>query len=73
MNSEAIIQNLRDSGCGENTITEFVNDLNDKNFSHGLKLLKVHRNVLLDELHKEQKQIDCLDYLVYKMRKENLI
>ncbi|MDE7279664.1 MAG: hypothetical protein K2N26_08075 [Oscillospiraceae bacterium] len=73
MNSEAIIQNLRDSGCGENTIMEFVNDLNDKNFSHGLKLLKAHRNALLDELHKEQKQIDCLDYLVYKMRKENLI
>ncbi|MBD5138274.1 MAG: hypothetical protein HDT24_03050 [Ruminococcus sp.] len=73
MNSEAIIQNLKDSGCGENTIKTFVNNFNDKKFSDGLKLLEVHRRTLLDELHKEQKQIDCLDYLVYKMRKENLI
>lgn len=73
MNSEAIIQNLKDSGCGENMIETFVNNFNDKKFSDGLKLLEAHRRVLLDELHKEQKQIDCLDYLVYKMRKENLI
>ena len=73
MNSEAIIQNLKDSGCGEKTIKAFVNNFNDKKFSDGLKLLEAHRRALLDELHKEQKQIDCLDYLVYKMRKENLI
>lgn len=73
MNSDAIIQNLKDSGCGENTIKAFVNNFNDKKFSEGLKLLEAHRRILLDELHKEQKQIDCLDYLVYKMKKENLI
>ncbi len=73
MNSEAIIQNLNATGCGEYTLKAFVNNFNDKKFSDGLKLLEAHRRTLLDELHKEQKQIDCLDYLVYKMRKENLI
>ncbi len=69
---EPIIQNLRGSGCGEDVIKAFVEDLREKKISEGLKLLEAHRRVLLDELHKEQKRIDCLDYLVYKMRKENL-
>lgn len=69
---EAIIQNLKDSGCGAETIEEFVEDMRKEKYSEGLKLLAAHRRVLLDELHKEQKRIDCLDYLVYKMKKENL-
>ncbi len=69
---EPIIQNLRDSGCGEDVIKAFVEDLREKKISEGLRLLEAHRRVLLDELHKEQKRIDCLDYLVYKMRKGNL-
>lgn len=69
---ESIIRNLKDSGCGEETIKAFVEYLRTKKYSEGLKLLEVHRRVLLDELHKEQKRIDCLDYLVYKIRKENL-
>lgn len=68
---ESIIQNLKDSGCGEDIIKAFVEDLREKKISEGLKLLEAHRRALLDELHKEQKRIDCLDYLVYKMRKEN--
>ena len=76
MNSEyekSIIRNLRDSGCGEEIIKAFVEDFNGEKFSEGLKLLEAHRRVLLDELHKEQKRIDCLDYLVYKIKKEMMI
>lgn len=75
INSEyenAIIRNLKDSGCGEEIIKAFVEDLRERKISEGLKILEAHRRVLLDELHKEQKRIDCLDYLVYKMKKENL-
>ncbi len=66
---ESIIRNLKDSGCGEETIKAFVKDIREKKITEGLKLLEAHRRVLLDELHKEQKRIDCLDYLVYKIRK----
>ena len=69
---ESIIQNLKDSGCGAETIEAFVKDLRKEKYSEGLKLLAAHRRTLLDKLHKEQKQIDCLDCLVYKMKKENL-
>lgn len=66
---EAIIQNLMDAGCDKAVITAFVEDIHAEKIAEGLKLLAVHRSSLLDELHKEQKRIDCLDYLVYKMEK----
>ncbi len=69
----AIVQNLVDAGCGQEFIAEFMEDFRKKNISKDLKLLAAHRRLLLDNLHKEQKRIDCLDYLVYKMEKENSI
>lgn len=69
-NENAIIQNLIDAGCEEDFIAEFMKDFRAENISKNLKLLATHRRLLLDNLHKEQKRIDCLDYLVYKMTKE---
>lgn len=36
----------------------------------GTQLLQKHRRSLLDNLHRDQKQIDCLDYLLFMMGKE---
>lgn len=33
------------------------------------RLLGKHRDTLLDTMHREQKRIDCLDYLLYQMKK----
>ncbi len=66
-NDEAIIQNLVDAGCDRDTITAFVEDIHEEKIAEGLKLLATHRRSLLDDLHKEQRRIDCLDYLIYKM------
>lgn len=69
--SETIIQNLKDAGCDSDTIEKFMADLQKGKEANGLKRLAAHRKNLLDSLHREQKCIDCLDYLVYKMRKAN--
>lgn len=66
----AIRQNLIDAGCGQEFITEFMEDLKQGKTTEELKLLAAHRRTLLDKLHREQKRIDCLDYLVYTMEKE---
>lgn len=34
-----------------------------------LKLLSGQRDNLLERIHQEEKQIDCLDYLVYQIKK----
>lgn len=69
--SEMIIQNLKDAGCDSDTIEKFMADLQKGKEANGLKRLAAHRKNLLDSLHREQKCIDCLDYLVYQMRKAN--
>ena len=69
--SESIIQNLKDAGCDSETIENFMADLQKGKEANGLKRLAAHRKNLLDSLHREQKCIDCLDYLVYQMRKAN--
>lgn len=66
----AIRQNLIDAGCGQEFIAEFMEEYMQGKTAEELKLLAAHRRTLLDELHREQKRIDCLDYLVYTMEKE---
>lgn len=34
-----------------------------------LEILEVKRSAILDEMHKNEKQLECLDYLRYKMKK----
>lgn len=65
-----IIQNLKDAGCDTDIISEFVEDMKNGSMRSGFRLLESHRRFLLDEMHKEQKQIDCLDYLVYQLKKQ---
>lgn len=68
---DAIIQNLKDAGCDTETIKNFMSDLQKGDEKSSLKRLNIHRKKLLDSLHKEQKCIDCLDYLVYQMSGTN--
>lgn len=65
---EVIIQNLKDAGCDSDTIEKFMVDLQQGKKSSGLKRLAAHREKLLESLHRKQKCIDCLDYLVYQMK-----
>ncbi len=68
---DAIIQNLKDAGCDTETIERFMSDLRKGDEKSSLKCLNIHRRKLLASLHKEQKCIDCLDYLVYQMSGKN--
>lgn len=67
---EETIQNLKDAGCDSATVTAFLKEVKSGKSARAMKLLEKHRRTLLDDLHENQKQIDCLDYLVYQMKKE---
>ena len=62
---QTITENLKDAGCDQEMITEFFDKSGKKD--EQLRILKRHRQQLLDRVHKEEKRIDCLDYLVYQM------
>ena len=70
METNAIVQNLKDAGCSACIISDFMEDLKEGRTAEGLKLLAVHRRSLLNHLHEEQKRIDCLDYLVWQMERK---
>ena len=44
----------------------------DGNAQKMLPLLKSYKCGLLGKVRKEQEQIDCLDFLVYSIQKENI-
>lgn len=69
-NYEAVIQNLIDAGCDKREIDCFIKEYESGNVKKEVTMLEAHRKILLDGLHKKQRQIDCLDYLVYKLGKE---
>ena len=67
---EDIVQNLRDAGCDEDIISKFLECVEKGKKPESLRLLKRQRSELLDAVHKEQRKIDCLDYLVYMMHRQ---
>lgn len=64
---EDIIQNLKDAGCDQDTIEIFMDDWQSGRQDKGTQLLQKHRRFLLNVLHKDQKRIDCLDYLLFML------
>ena len=67
---DSLIQNLEDAGCSQETAAQFMELGVMGKKKDQLKLLEQHRKRLLETIHKNEKQIDCLDYLVFRMKKE---
>lgn len=63
----AIIQNLKDAGCSQETIDCCIACLDTGRKKELLERLEKQRKGILDKIHKGQKQIDCLDYLVFQI------
>lgn len=66
LSPEAVIQNLKDAGCGPQAIRRFENCAS---LQERLQFLARQRGRLLESLHTQQRRIDCLDYLVYQLEK----
>lgn len=67
--AEALLcRNLRDAGCEEEEIRQFLRLGRQGRHREQLGLLSAHRAALLERLHTSQRQIDCLDYLIYQMK-----
>ena len=70
MSNEDMIQNLRDAGCPPEAITGFMHCMESGEVKKGLMLLEQQRRELLAGIHEGQRKLDCLDYLVYQMRRK---
>ena len=68
---DKLLRNLKDAGCDDETIKKFFQLRAGGRKQEQYRLLSMHRALLLDKLHVSQQMIDCLDYLVYAMKKED--
>ena len=64
---QALLDALRDAGLCGREVERFL-ALEEREGQ--LRLLSAHRQQLLKRLHREEKRIDCLDYLVHQLRKQ---
>ena len=69
---EALIQNLQDAGCNQKLIDNFFSLLDQKQFDQIYILLRKYRNTLLNNIHKQQKEIDILDYLIVDLKRRDI-
>ena len=65
-------QNLLDAGCGSDTVQRCMDLVKKRENTELLRLLSRHRRELLDMVHQSEKRIDCLDYLIYQIEKQNI-
>lgn len=66
---KAVIQNLIDAGCKQDVIDKFNEFDGNGDIRGKIRLLAAHRQELLDGLNTCKKRIDCLDYLIVKLKK----
>ncbi|ACV22829.1 hypothetical protein [Slackia heliotrinireducens] len=64
-----IVQGLRDACCTEECIEAFMRAYDEGRPKDGLKAIEGFRRKTLEELHEQQRRIDCLDYLTYEMNR----
>lgn len=63
-----IIETLTDIGCDEQFIGQILSK--DTAITEQICLLTEKRAQLLKQLHRAEKNIDCMDYLIYELKKE---
>ena len=59
---------LKDAGCTDEMVEKFMALQDSEDEEQQIRLLSGYRKHLLEKLHREEKRIDCLDYLLYQMQ-----
>lgn len=67
-NHFSIKECLEDAGCSKEMIQSVIDCIQNDEHERKMMLLKEHRCHLLKKIHYVQKQIDCLDYLLYQFK-----
>lgn len=65
-------QALMDAGCGEATIKSCASYAGRGEWNKLFPLIAKEKAALLETVHDNRKKIDCLDFLVYEIRKKHI-
>ena len=64
-----VYQNLKDAGCDRELTERCMSFVKKGNIGGMLPILTNYRVSLLNTVRTVQNQIDCLDYLIYKLQR----
>ncbi len=62
----SMIISLKKIGLKKDMIADFINSKNNQ-----LSILKKQRQIILDNIHFQQKNLDIIDFLIYQLTKNN--
>lgn len=68
--SERLEEYLDDIGCSSKEKIEILEYAKNHDIQNIIRLLRRHRQLTLNTIHKEEKQISCLDYIIFQLEKE---
>ena len=72
--AQAILrENLKDAGCDQDMICRCEVLAQGEKKGELMRALSLHRQTLLDAVHENERRIDCLDYLIYQIEKQDRI
>lgn len=69
--NNSLYQNLLDAGFNAEKAEQYEKLAEDQEWNILLRELMKQKRHLLSSLHESEKQIDCLDFLVYEINKKH--
>lgn len=69
--NNSLYQNLLDAGYNAEKAEQYEKLAEDQEWNKLLRELMKQKRHLLSSLHESEKQIDCLDFLVYEINKKH--
>lgn len=67
---EDVLQLLREAECSEEFTQQFAAAIEQESIASQLRLLRAQRHRQLERLHDEERKLDQLDYLRYRLEKQ---
>lgn len=68
---KACLEVLIEAGCSEEWARGFLSLWKEGKVCEAMRILTERRRELLEKLHTDQRQLDCLDYFIYQMKKRS--
>ncbi len=65
-----LLRRLKDTACDTRMIRMFFQPEKEERTIRQLRLLSGHRKFLVQTLHEDREKIDCLDFLIFSLKRE---
>lgn len=70
MNEKEIKECLIAAGCDDSKADELLSLISNNKCNEAIKKLEQDRECILDNVHNEEQCINCIDYLIHKLKQQ---